>query len=86
MLKLENVSFDFKTVAIIVTVAAAWFDQKTDNKMRDRDILELDKRVTKIEQYQANKMNAITTYNQVAVLANSPEMPKRKFIELNENE
>jgi hypothetical protein len=87
LVKLEKLTFDSKTVIVILMVAASWFDLKTDNKMRDRDIEEHEKRITKLEKkiFPDNPISAITTYNQVAILASRIERVKyKKFV--NENE
>lgn len=68
-IKLEKLSFDFKSVVIIVTILSAWFDLKTDNKVRDYEHKDFEKRISKLEGYHEPRPIAmLTSHNKVATL------------------
>lgn len=69
-IKLDNISFDFKTVLILVAILSTWYDQKGDNRLRDRDHKDFEKRITRLEGFhEPRPVSSVTTYGKVAVLA-----------------
>ena len=69
-IKLDNISLDFKTVMLLIAITATWYDQKGDNKVRDRDHKDFEKRITRLEGFHEPKLvSSVATYNKVAVLA-----------------